>query len=196
MKCLHDRHLAGTEGWLQLIPLERVWHVPYLGLQWTPSPQAWLTAGCNAGGPTLTEQAPAELHPWCCRFMLLLHIRLARSFPDLQQRRMAVQARLLAFHVLFQSSLNQDSQALAADAEFVPELMGLLAEVCCFDLHCQPPHCLVTCMCGLGLTSKACMTGWIVNIAAAACCLPACHATYLRERLCAISTPPPHCCPT
>ena len=64
-----------------------------------------------------------------CRFKLLMHIRLARGFLDLQQRRMAVQARLLAFHVLFQSSLNQDNQLYAADNEFVPELMGLLAEV-------------------------------------------------------------------
>ena len=72
------------------------------------------------------------------RFKLLMHIRLARSFLDLQQRRMAVQARLLAFHVLFQSSLNQDNQLYAADNEFVPELMGLLAEVS-FQSHASRP---------------------------------------------------------
>ena len=72
----------------------------------------------------LTWSAPPR------RFKLLVRVRLARSFPQLPQRRMAVQARLLAFHVLFQSSLSgQDPSVILTDPEFVPELMGLLAEV-------------------------------------------------------------------
>ena len=47
-----------------------------------------------------------------------------------------LQIRLLAFHVLFQSTLNQEeAPAVANDPEFVTELLGLLSAV-------SPPHLL------------------------------------------------------
>lgn len=67
--------------------------------------------------------------PACmCRFELLARIRVARGFGDLEQRRLLVKARLLAFHALFHSSPTQEDMLafLARDAEFVPELVHLL----------------------------------------------------------------------
>ena len=50
--------------------------------------------------------------------------------PDLSQNVCCcLQIRLLAFHVLFQSTLNQDeSVAVATDTEFTIELMGLVSD--------------------------------------------------------------------